>query len=280
MLTGGNPNLEAERAKTYAVGMTFTPSFLSGLTASVDYYHIKIDGTIGAIPLGVILQRCLDTGDPEFCSRIDRASNGTLFGTSVTNGGFISGTNVNVGSNKFSGIDIQANYNLPLETFGWDKWGPAPVQPGGHLPAQGRDDPPARRGGIRLRRPVRPAVPDGESDLAPHPADQLDQPLGRDVLGGLALLRPGEAGDRHQPADHRPGDDRSLQPRAAGPQLRRHRALWNVSSKIAVRAGVNNLFDQDPPLVNALIAGTGLPNTYPSYDLLGRKLFVGFTTRF
>ena len=28
------------------------------------------------------------------------------------------------------------------------------------------------------------------------------------------------------------------------------------------------------------IAGTGLPNTYPTYDLLGRKMFIGFTANF
>jgi len=57
-------------------------------------------------------------------------------------------------------------------------------------------------------------------------------------------------------------------------------AQWNVNDVLRVRAGVNNVLDQDPPLVNSLIAGTGLPNTYPTYDLLGRKLFVGFTANF
>ena len=43
---------------------------------------------------------------------------------------------------------------------------------------------------------------------------------------------------------------------------------------------MNNVFDQDPPLVDAGIVGTGLPNAYPTYDLLGRKLFMGFTASF
>jgi outer membrane receptor protein involved in Fe transport len=56
--------------------------------------------------------------------------------------------------------------------------------------------------------------------------------------------------------------------------------VWNVNDMFKVRAGINNLFDQDPPLVNSTIVGTGLPNTYPTYDLLGRRMFIGFTANF
>jgi outer membrane receptor protein involved in Fe transport len=57
-------------------------------------------------------------------------------------------------------------------------------------------------------------------------------------------------------------------------------ANWNVNEKLAVRAGINNIFDRDPPLIDNAIAGTGTPNTYPTYDLLGRHMFVGLTARF
>jgi iron complex outermembrane receptor protein len=57
-------------------------------------------------------------------------------------------------------------------------------------------------------------------------------------------------------------------------------ALWHVNDRISFRAGVNNVLDQDPPLVNNRLSGTGSPNTYPSYDLLGRKLFMGLTANF
>ena len=46
------------------------------------------------------------------------------------------------------------------------------------------------------------------------------------------------------------------------------------------RLGVNNVLDQDPPLVNSRIVGTGLPNAYPTYDLLGRQMFMGVTANF
>jgi iron complex outermembrane recepter protein len=43
---------------------------------------------------------------------------------------------------------------------------------------------------------------------------------------------------------------------------------------------VNNILDQDPPLVSQPISGTGSPNTYPTYDLLGRQVFISATAKF
>ena len=55
---------------------------------------------------------------------------------------------------------------------------------------------------------------------------------------------------------------------------------WKVNDLVSLRAGMNNVFDKDPPLINSSYVGTGLPNTYPTYDLLGRHLFVGVTANF
>ncbi|HVW68926.1 MAG TPA: hypothetical protein VHB68_08110, partial [Steroidobacteraceae bacterium] len=56
-------------------------------------------------------------------------------------------------------------------------------------------------------------------------------------------------------------------------------AIWDVTRQISIRAGVNNVLDKDPPLVSSLIAATGAPNTYPTYDLMGRQLFIAFTAK-
>ena len=57
-------------------------------------------------------------------------------------------------------------------------------------------------------------------------------------------------------------------------------ALWNMTDAVRMRAGVSNVFDEDPPLIPNYIVGGGLPNTYPMYDLLGRRFFAGVTLRF
>jgi outer membrane receptor protein involved in Fe transport len=55
---------------------------------------------------------------------------------------------------------------------------------------------------------------------------------------------------------------------------------WRVNQTLTVRAGVNNILDQDPPLISQPISGTGSPNTYPTYDLLGRQIFISATAKF
>jgi iron complex outermembrane recepter protein len=58
-------------------------------------------------------------------------------------------------------------------------------------------------------------------------------------------------------------------------------ALYTVNEGISLRAGVNNVLDEDPPIIATNFSGgSGTPNTLPAYDLLGRQAFVGFTARF
>jgi outer membrane receptor protein involved in Fe transport len=49
---------------------------------------------------------------------------------------------------------------------------------------------------------------------------------------------------------------------------------------VQVRAGVNNVFDKDPPIVSSNIAAAGAANSFPTYDQLGRQLFLAFTAKF
>ncbi len=48
----GNPLLVPEVARTYTVGVVFTPSFVPGLTTSLDYYQIKMKNSISNIAAG------------------------------------------------------------------------------------------------------------------------------------------------------------------------------------------------------------------------------------
>ena len=46
---GGNPTgLKPEVADTYSFGGVFTPHFLPGFSASIDYFHIKVNKVISA----------------------------------------------------------------------------------------------------------------------------------------------------------------------------------------------------------------------------------------
>ncbi|HEY0801586.1 MAG TPA: TonB-dependent receptor, partial [Steroidobacteraceae bacterium] len=58
-------------------------------------------------------------------------------------------------------------------------------------------------------------------------------------------------------------------------------AIWTVTSRVQLRAGINNVFDKDPPFLPVEISGqAGGLNTFPTYDVLGRDIFVAFRATF
>src|SRR5690606_11368498 len=117
VLTGGNPDLQPEEAKTYSFGFTFTPAFIRGLTASLDYFHIKLADQVGAMPINLTMNTCLP-GDAAACALVRRNPvNGSLVGNLVEDLGYVEGANVNIGAVETAGVDLHANYNLPLENW-------------------------------------------------------------------------------------------------------------------------------------------------------------------
>ncbi len=88
---------------------------MPGLSASIDYYQIKLTDEIGAIPPALLLQECLNTGDPFFCSKIVRNfANGGLIGSTIAGGGYFVQTALNIGAQTLDGIDVQGTYRQAL----------------------------------------------------------------------------------------------------------------------------------------------------------------------
>lgn len=73
----GNPDLEEEESDTVTVGAVWSPAFVPGLTLTLDYYQIAIDGYVGTIEGGVsgIVAGCfasLDLNSPACNSSVGR----------------------------------------------------------------------------------------------------------------------------------------------------------------------------------------------------------------
>jgi outer membrane receptor protein involved in Fe transport len=104
-LFGGNPLLEPETADTYTLGVVVNPT--DTMTVSVDYWRIDIEDTINNIGATTILAQCGEFG--QLCDQINRAPNGNLWaGTS----GWVVDTTINLGSNKWEGIDLAFNWSM------------------------------------------------------------------------------------------------------------------------------------------------------------------------
>jgi iron complex outermembrane receptor protein len=281
VLTGGNTNLTPEVAKTFTVGFTTRPSFLPGFTASVDYYRIKIGNIIGTIPLDVILTRCLETGDQFFCGQVVRnPSNGILFGTTSTGGGYINGQTTNVAESVNEGWDFQAGYSLPLDNWGMEGIGGISFNFNGSLLTNQDNvslpgDEPYNCSGFY-----------GPTCATVQPEWRHTARVNWTVPGADATLSVAWRYWGSTKYENSSEDDALTGP--ANPFVNKISAvsyfdvsgLWNLNDKFSLRAGVNNVFDKDPPLIPAAVVGGGLPNTYPMYDLLGRRLFVGLTANF
>lgn len=60
IISGSNPNLDPERSHSLTVGGVFQPTFIPGLSLSVDYFDIKVDGVIVSLTAQAIANGCYD----------------------------------------------------------------------------------------------------------------------------------------------------------------------------------------------------------------------------
>lgn len=113
--TGGNVNLKPEIARTLSFGAVLTPSFLSRLQLSADYYDIQIEDAIGSTGAGTILTNCLGTGvadvNSPYCALISFTNNDLVAGRVLT----VTGQNANFAEFKTSGVDLGLSYVQPLD---------------------------------------------------------------------------------------------------------------------------------------------------------------------
>jgi outer membrane receptor protein involved in Fe transport len=274
VLTGGNPELQPEEADTVTIGFTLTPSFMPGFTMSVDWYEIEIEGIVGNIPLTVTFEGCLDGTNLAYCDDVVRTPFGSLFGDTIDGGGYIVGTNANVSEATFSGVDIQGSYQFEVGSWGsmvgylnaaYVLDTETSVLPG---------DPFYDCAGL-YGNTCGPALPDWRSTLG------LDWMIMESVTVGLAWRYLSSVEHEQN------SDDPELQGTAVdfGGTLDSMNyfdvsARWAINEQYDLRFGINNVLDEDPPLVDTLWSGPGVPNTWGPYDTLGRQVFLGLNAKF
>ncbi|HZF31247.1 MAG TPA: TonB-dependent receptor [Gammaproteobacteria bacterium] len=276
-LQGGNLILKPEEADTYSIGVSLTPERVKGLTVSVDYWNVQIDNGIDTLPAGVILNGCPDTGDPVFCSQLSRQPQTfSLQGASVAGGGFIVQTSQNVASGENSGLDVQAAYRFDL----------------------------SRRGSINLALAGSYMLSnDSTPYVGAHTYDctglygltcQTVNPEWRHVVRAtwqtpsrlsatVSWRYISEVKEDNNDPD--PTLNQSSFPGfdsfngVIGAQNYLDLAATYEINKIELRAGINNITDKAPPFLASEIVGGGSPNTYSTYDMFGRQIFLAVNVK-
>ncbi len=282
-LQGGNPQLQPEVADTYSAGLVWTPSQLPGFSLTVDYFNIFVDGVIsGAAAPNTVIGECATTGNSYYCGLIHRDSNGSLWETPQ---GYVTDTNVNAGSLQTSGMDFEAAYRLPLSRFGLDYLGSLsfnfngtylasltsePVPGGEKFDCEGLYGPTCGTPNPRWRHKFRTTwnTPWFGSQIS------LQWRYFSDVRVDAASANPLLS----NPADVYPVDSKI----GAQNYIDLTYSV-KIKDNYQFRVGVENVFDEEPPLIGSAICPGVVcnANTFPQvYDSLGRYIFVGLTATY
>ena len=118
-VTGGNPALRPENSINNTLGVVFTPSFVPGLTASVDYYHVKIGNAISSVGGNsqAAYNLCLESNlTSPYCNLISRPL-GYLNTTSANFPTQIISLNQNIAAQARGGFDTEIDYVSDLNSW-------------------------------------------------------------------------------------------------------------------------------------------------------------------
>ncbi|HEX4023856.1 MAG TPA: TonB-dependent receptor, partial [Steroidobacteraceae bacterium] len=280
-VVGGNPVLKPEEADTYSVGATITPASTPNFSASIDYFHIAMFGLVGSIPGSYLFQQCLDYGTATDCSQIVRQhATGALYGASVGSGGYILQTAINTGAALYSGIDVQANYRLPIGAFGTvaATFNGTYVEHDITTPYEGA--PSYDCAGLFGANCENAINPNWRHTLRldwDTPWRKLLLSLNWRFIGAVSFDNNSNNPELHFAEE---GMYDYANARLANYSYFDLSAIWPLMRQLQLRAGVNNIFDKDPPILGDEITGVGSANTYPAYDILGREIFMAFTAKF
>lgn len=267
-IIGGNADLRPEIATTKTAGVVLQPRFLPGFNASADWWDIDLEGAVGEVGAQLTMDSCIATGDPTFCNRIHRDSDGSLW---LSPDGYVDDRNFNIAALKVRGVDVGVDYQRGLGSLGsanlsflgtyYSRW---IIDVGG------------------LATPFDCAGLFGGDCGIPQPRwrhkARLTWTSRSDISLSLAWRYTGAMKLAPIP-DYTPGPYTKRLPAQSFFDLS---ASARIGHAYEARFGINNLFDREPPLVPSGDGACGSyecnGNTYPQwYDPLGRFIFVGVT---
>lgn len=264
-LQGGEQTLVPEESDTYSAGIIWSPEFAEGLVVSVDWYSIEIEKGINNLGPEFILNQCMD-GNESQCALVSRGNAGDLWiGSDVNNSGKITALNDNLATEEVEGFDVIVDYNLELGDMGsltfnniagiitkWDKQ---------ELAGASSHDCKGNWGGSVCGYPT----PEYQNNLR---ATWLTP---WSITASAMWRYIGEIEDLNGNLDLDEVNYFDLT------------AIWDFNESTSVRLGVNNVFDEEPPIAGGAAGSSinGNGNVFPGmYDALGRYMFVGLSVGF
>jgi iron complex outermembrane receptor protein len=279
--SGGNPNLLEESSDTTTLGVVLTPEFLRDLVVTIDYFDIKLMGAIAQLGGGAqnTLNLCYFTvqdANSDFCQAIHRNPNTGAIAVPYS----LDVLQANIGRLATLGVDLGARY-------GWDA--------GFGIEGASRFDiNTAWTYTDKFTITPMQAVPGNRNRCVGAYGSTCGEPIpqSKGVTRFTWTTGPLGVSLRHRFIDS-VTSDRYVLPKSAGlpapslatftnPKFDAKNYIdlsftYDFGEKAQVYAGVNNLFETDPPIV-AGFGGYG--NTFPAtYDYAGMTVFLGVTVK-
>lgn len=247
---GGNSELQPEDADTFTAGVVWEPTFLAGLSLTLDYWEIEIDSSIQQIPGSEKLAICYATGNlaHPFCAPRHHTRDPL---TGEVN--FLSAQPSNVGSETASGIDLGAGYRTPIGGLNTGlTWNVSYLDEYTVTPFNGAA--PIEYAGM---------ITGGKGSYTHWRSDATVSVGSERWTGTWAVQYIGAADDIN--ADTGPGSE------VSGVFYHNAQFEYRVTDAVEVAVGIDNLFDKDAPYVASWTDGNTDTMTY---DLLGRRWYL------
>lgn len=283
-ITQGNPDLEEERANTITAGAVIQPGFIPGLSITADYFRISLVNAIDDFDADTTLGLCAEdfarsgnVNSPICQAVIRNPINGSI--------SELNAPRVNLGEEIREGVDWQLDYRFALDD----------VLPFGGPGIDGATLRVYHVGTYFLKNLTQPTPTSDRIDC--------NGIFGGDCtgLGNFAQAKWRLTNNVDYAWDM---VNLRAQVRIVGPLTNINidtidvlatpetdteiyldlAATVDITDTLQVYFGVNNVFDNEPPILGFDFLGTGGgadANTDPSlYDVLGRKFFLGGAVRF
>lgn len=266
---GGNPNVGEETAESFTIGAVIDVPFLEGLTVAVDWYDIEVDDAITTTPRGTVVERCYSVAanfDPTCGGAVLRDNAGALVSVN-------SGTG-NENLIETAGLDIDLTYNTEL--------------------AELND---SLRGNLNvnllwnyLDHFDTTGILSGDVDkdagevLFPEHRFNLTTTYSLDNLAVVWRMRYwDEVNDSNTPELQNENGGVFGNPFSSSlnsiDSIFYHdlQASYDVTDTINVYFGINNLLDEEPPLLTqgTQYGSTGINTAPEAYDVIGRRYYAG-----
>jgi outer membrane receptor protein involved in Fe transport len=259
----GNRNLKPENADTLTAGVVYTPSWLSGLSASVDYYKIDIDDAIGSLSAQQTVEQCA-VGSAVACGLIDRNPDRSIIRVTTPR--------LNLTLQRTYGVDFELGYAMPMSRLN-ENWG-------GRLNLRAL----ATYVG-RMETTTPGSIPQdrsGEVGKSSNPrwsgvfsAIYSNGPFS--LYAQERLIGPGSYDETWRSG--REIVDNNIAAVLYTDVTARYRFRVR-NSDLEAFLSVNNLFDKTPPIMPMGGYGLWIPTNMGLYDILGRRYTMGVKAKF